>query len=180
MDSVLETSRLILRQISMADLDFLAAMMTDAEVMRYYPKRYTRDEVEAWIHRQEEHYAKHGHGVWLVLDKLTCQPVGRVGLSQQMVEGVEMPEVGYMIHRPYWRRGLATEAATATRDYAFFKLDKPRVISLVRPINLPSQGVARKIGMQPEDHLVQHGGFDHLVFTVSREATTSPQHQQGP
>jgi RimJ/RimL family protein N-acetyltransferase len=90
-----------------------------------------------------------------------------------------MSEVGYMIHRPYWRRGLATEAATATRDYAFFKLDKPRVISLVRPVNLPSQGVARKIGMQPEDHLVQHGGFEHFVFAVSRETITSPQRQQG-
>jgi [ribosomal protein S5]-alanine N-acetyltransferase len=75
-------------------------------------------------------------------------------------------EVGYLIHRPYWRR--ATEAALACCDYAFNVLDHQRVISLIRPENEPSQGVAGKLGMQPELLRVQHGGFEHRVFSVCR------------
>jgi RimJ/RimL family protein N-acetyltransferase len=169
MNHIIETPRLLLREVAVADLDFLATMMADPEVMRFYPKLYSREDVEAWIGRQQESYAKHGHGNWLVLDKTTGDPVGRVGLTMQKVEESEMPEIGYMIHRPFWRHGFATEAACATRNIAFWKLGKPMVISLIRPENLPSQGVARKLGMVPEDRLVTHAGLSHLVFWISRD-----------
>jgi RimJ/RimL family protein N-acetyltransferase len=42
------------------------------------------------------------------------------------------------------------------------------VVSLIRPENIPSQGVARKIGMRREDRVVQHGSFDHWVFSRDR------------
>jgi len=161
---ILETARLILREMSLEDLDFVAAMLADPAVMRYYPKCYSRDEASAWVQRQIDRYARYGHGLWLALEKTTGQPVGQVGLVVQTVRGVEEREVGYLVHRPFWRRGLATEAARACRDYALTVLNSPRVIALVRPENLPSQGVAQKIGLQPQPGLVQHGGYEHIVF----------------
>src|SRR5208282_5034154 len=137
MKVILETPRLILREMSMDDLDFVAVMLADPEVMRYYPKCYTRDEAAAWVQRSMDRYARHGHGLWLVSDKATGQAVGQVGLVTQTVRGLEEREVGYLIHRPYWRQGLATEAATACRDYAVQVLGSQRVISLIRPENLP-------------------------------------------
>lgn len=163
---ILVTSRLALREMCASDLDFVAAMLADPEVMRFYPKCYSRDEAEAWLKRQVERYARHGHGLWLVLDKSTGDPVGQVGLTLQEVDGVDEPEVGYLIHRPFWRRGFATEAAIATRDYAFNTLRKPRVISLVRPENVPSQGVAMKMRMSVEKSTL-HAGLVHFVFAVS-------------
>ncbi len=172
-EPILTTSRLVLREMCTDDLDFVAAMLGDAEVMRFYPKRYSCDEAEGWLRRQMERYARYGHGLWLVLDKNTSEPVGQVGLTVQHVDGTDEPEVGYLIHRPFWRRGFATEAAIATRDYAFNALHKPRVISLVRPENVPSQGVATKMGMTVEKRTL-HAGLVHLVFAVSRpQATTA-------
>jgi RimJ/RimL family protein N-acetyltransferase len=168
MSTILETARLSLREMTLDDLDFIAAMLADPEVMRFYPKCYTREESEAWVRRQLDRYARHGHGFWLVLDRGSRQPVGQVGLVLQRVEGIEEPEVAYMIHRPFWRRGLATEAAAGTRDHAFDVRGLPRVISLIRPENVPSQGVARKLGMEPGERTVMHGGFPHLVFSVAR------------
>jgi RimJ/RimL family protein N-acetyltransferase len=49
---ILETNRLTLREITPGDLDFFAEMMADPEVMRFFPKANTRDEVRAWIDRQ--------------------------------------------------------------------------------------------------------------------------------
>ena len=166
MKLILETPRLILREMSMEDLDFFAEMLGDPEVMRFYPKVENRDEAAANIARQLNRYAEHGYGPWLVLSKETGLPVGRVGLIHQAVEGQGETEVGYMIHRPYWRQGLGFEAASACRDYAFQVLGRKRVISLVRPENLPSAAVARKLGMDPEREIV-HWGLRHLVFALS-------------
>jgi len=158
--------------MSLDDLDFVAAMLADPEVMRFYPKCYSREEAGAWVRRQLDRYERHGHGLWLVLDRATLQPRGQVGLLLQTVDGIDETEVAYLIHRPFWRRGLATEAALATRDHAFHALGKARVISLVRPINLPSQGVARKLGMAPEKQTL-HASLEHTVFAVSRAAMGS-------
>jgi [ribosomal protein S5]-alanine N-acetyltransferase len=170
MKHILTTPRLILREMSLDDLDFVAAMLADPEVMQFYPKCYSREEAKMWVARQMNRYAQHGHGLWLVLGKATSQPVGQVGLVSQQVRGVEEKEVGYLIHRPFWRRGFATEAARACRDYTFEVLGRQRVIALIRPENVPSQEVARKLGLQPEPDRVQHGGFEHMVFSLSRDA----------
>jgi RimJ/RimL family protein N-acetyltransferase len=73
---ILETPRLILREMSLADLDFVAAMLADPEVMRFYPKCHSREESETWVQRQLNRYARHGHGLWLVREKATGQPRG--------------------------------------------------------------------------------------------------------
>jgi RimJ/RimL family protein N-acetyltransferase len=99
------------------------------------------------------------------VDRATGQPVGQVGLAIQDVEGTREPEIGWLIHRSCWRRGMATEAARGVRDHAFHALALRRVISLIRPVNEPSQGVARRIGMSVERTAMFHG-YEHLVFAV--------------
>ena len=168
MSIVLETPRLVLREMSPADLDFVAAMLADPQVMRFYPKCYCREEAGVWIQRQRKRYARHGHGLWLAVDKAAAEPVGQVGLLIQQIKGVEEKEIAYLIHRPFWRQGLATEAAAACRDYAWGALGRHRVFSLIRPENAASQKVAQKLGMQVEPDTVQHSGFTHLVFSVAR------------
>jgi len=163
---ILETTRLFLRELSLADLDFAAEMRADPEVMRYYPRYYSRDETEAWVRKQIDLYHTQNHALWLAVDRDTLRPVGHVGLVRQLVDGVEEREVGYMIHRTFWRRGFATEAAIGTRDHAFDTLGLERVISLIHPDNVPSQGVARKLGMAPERRTL-FNGFEHLLYSVS-------------
>ncbi len=89
-----------------------------------------------------------------------------MGLVRQHINGADECEVGYLIHQPYWRHGFASEGALACRDYAFKTCHVPRVISLVRPENAASQGVARKLGMEVIGR-APHGGFEHLVFAVT-------------
>ncbi len=151
------------------DLDFLAAMLGDPEVMRYYPKPLSRAEAAAWLDRQRERYARDGHGLWLVEPRDGGAPVGQVGLATQSIDGESLPEIGWMIDRPHWRRGCATEAALAVRSAAFGRFRYPRAISLIRPENGPSQGVARKLGMSPLRETMFHG-FRHVVWGVDRAA----------
>ena len=89
----------------------------------------------------------------------------------QEVEGDELPEVAWLLHRPFWGSGYATEAASATRDAAFTRWRYGAVISLIRPENVPSQKVAQRIGMRP-GRVVQFEGFEQIVFQVA--APTGP------
>lgn len=173
--NVLSTARLTLRRMGREDLDFVAAMLGDAEVMRFYPKVYDRDEAAAWVERMLLRYEKDGHGLWLACDRATGEPRGQVGVLTQDVEGRSLIEVGYLIHRPYWRQGLASEAAAGCRDWAFANLPTAAVHSLIRPENVPSQGVARTMGMVPEPKPVDFRGIVHQVWKVRRaEAAQDP------
>ena len=169
MTIILQTVRLSLRELVADDLDFVAAMLAHPEVMRFYPKPYDRDEAGQWLRRQLDRYARDGHGLWLVADRTSGEPIGQVGLVRQPVDDQFEPEIGYLIHRPFWRQGYASEAALGVRDHAFAARGLARVISLIRPENEPSQGVARKLGMKPERETTFHG-LKHLVFAVQREA----------
>jgi RimJ/RimL family protein N-acetyltransferase len=171
MDFVLETPRLRLRRMVMGDLDFVASMLGDPWVMRFYPEVQDREESAEWIRRQRDRYLDDGHGLWLMVERATGLPCGQIGLCMQRVNDRDVPEIGYLVHRPYWRRGYATEAAFATRAFAFDTRGYARVVSLIRPENLPSQGVARKLGMRPGP-IIEHGGRPHAIFSVERGAPT--------
>ena len=172
MQPVLETSRLVLRQLDLADLDFIAAMLAHPEVMQFWPRCYSRDEAEAWIRRQQDRYARDGHGYWLALDRASGQPAGQAGILTLEIDGVVEAGLGYLIHRPFWQRGYATEAAAACCEHAFAALGKQRIVAPIRPENAGSQAVARKLGMQPERR-THYAGFDHLIYTLAREAWAS-------
>jgi len=165
----IETPRLRLRKMTGEDLDFVAAMLGDPLVMRYYPKVLSRDEAREWIVRQRKRYADDGHGLWLLERRRDGEPIGQVGLVMQEIDGAREPEIGYMIHSGFWRRGYATEAALAVREAAFGHFRYEHVISLIRAENMPSQGVARRLGMVPVRETLFRS-LPHSVFQVSRDA----------
>jgi ribosomal-protein-alanine N-acetyltransferase len=167
MSAILMTARLQLRTMTHADLDFLAEMYGNPEVMRYYPKTLQRDETRERIEQNLQRYRDHGYGLWIVQDKQTCQPIGRVGPIPQQIDGQPFVEVGYMIHLPFWRQGYAREAAAACHDYLFQHLDLAQIIALVRPENVPSQATARSLGMSCQRQTV-HYGLVHDVYVKNR------------
>lgn len=168
-ETILKTPRLTLREMTGDDLDFVATMLGDPDVMRFFPKRYERNEAEIWLNGIIERYANDGHSLWLVSKRDGGEPIGQVGLLRQTVDDVDEPEIGYLIHTPHWRQGYAREAAAGVRDYAFGTLGKSHVISLIRPVNIPSQRVALSIGMKP-DRLTTFREMEVIVFKLTREA----------
>jgi RimJ/RimL family protein N-acetyltransferase len=168
--AVIETERLRMRELLDSDVDELAAILGDAETMRFYRRPWSRDDVRAWIARNRRSYDANGFGVWALELKASGELAGDCGLLVQHVDGRDEVEIGYHVKRALWRRGLATEAASAARDHAFGTVGLPRVVSLITPENVPSQGVARKVGMRLEKQVQWH---DHavLVFALEREKT---------
>lgn len=80
-----DTARIRFRQMTSDDIDEFAALLGDAEVMRFYSSVKSRDEAAAWIRGNQRNYAQHGYGLWVIETKdgefvgdcgLTWQPVG--------------------------------------------------------------------------------------------------------
>jgi RimJ/RimL family protein N-acetyltransferase len=93
--------------------------------------------------------------------------IGDCGLTVQSVDGMDETEVGYHVRRDYWGQGLATEAARACRDWGFSHLNIDRLVSIIRPENLPSRCVAEKNGMTVWKHITR-ADLPHLVYAVRK------------
>ncbi|MBD2099200.1 GNAT family N-acetyltransferase [Trichocoleus sp. FACHB-591] len=152
--TVFETPRLLLRQFTQDDVDDLAAMYADPAVMTYLGGVRSYETTQQHIERIIQNYQDYGFGLWAVIHKGDRRLMGRCGLIPQTIEGQGEVEIGYLLSHAYWGQGLATEAATAIRDYGFNTVGCDRLISLIDPHNLASQKVALRVGLTYEKDVI--------------------------
>lgn len=166
---ILETQRLLLRRLSLGDLDALYTLYSDPDVRRYFPEgtltyEETREELE-WFLNGHPHYPQ--LGLWATILKETDQFIGRCGLLPWTIDGRQEVEVAYLLAKEVWGQGLATEAAQAIVHYAFEQLGYSRLICLIDRENAASIRVATKIGMTFEkEGLDDKGPF--LLYSMSK------------
>ena len=101
------------------DFDSIYEILSDQETMEHYPKPFDEEKVRGWIQWNIENYAKYGFGLWAIVLKETGKMIGDCGITIQSIDGELLPEIGYHIHKKYWRKGLGSEAARAVRGWAF-------------------------------------------------------------
>jgi RimJ/RimL family protein N-acetyltransferase len=170
MATVLETERLLLRELTLEDAEALLEVYRDSEVMRYIGTGATFQDVEEVrerMRRARDHYARRGFGFWGVVEKATGKLIGACGIKE--LEGGPDIEVGYHLARAAWGRGYATEAAGACLRYAFERVGLDRVLGVVQPPNGASRRVLEKIGMTFE-RLGHYYGNDCRVYVATRPA----------
>lgn len=154
---VIETKRLRLRELTLADEDTLAAMFADPEVMTWIGQGgvVDRDGARRVLRRELERYPDRGYGEWALTPRDSDDMVGLCGLIDWPdLDGHAEMEVAYLLGRASWGRGFATEAASAIRDWAVRELGRERLICLVYHDNVASAAVARKLGMSWEKDVV--------------------------
>ncbi len=147
---ITETPRLILRHLAEDDVDDLAKIYADPIVTKFFGNTYTPKRTKQWVEEIVSCYQQHGWGLWATVHKVDNKLIGRCGLAPQRVDRQPEVEIGYLLAKEYWGQGLATEAATASRDYGFEQLGLNRLISLIDPGNIASQKVATKVGLTYE------------------------------
>ena len=158
-----DTARLTFREMNTGDLDDMAALLGDPDVMTYYPRPKTREEAAQWIDWNRRLYRTRGYGLWR-LATAGGEFAGDCGLTPQVVDGVAELEVGYHVRPALQGRGYATEAAAACRDFARTVLGASRLVAIIHPDNRPSQRVAEKIGLRPEKRSLVHGGREAIIY----------------
>ncbi len=141
------TPRLLLRGFTEADAEHLHHILQGKDVLRYFPNPTppSGESVEKLIAGQLRHWQEHGFGWWAVQSRADGALLGWCGLG--FLPETQEVEVAYLLGRPYWGQGLATEAARASLAYGFEKIKLERIVAIVHPENIASQRVAEKIGL---------------------------------
>lgn len=161
----LETDRLVLRRLRLADLDDMAALLADAEALRFWGPPLDRVGAQAWIERNLARYERDGFGRCAIVLRESGELVGDCGFILTEIEGVEEVELGWIVSRRHWGRGIATEAGAAWRDHAFGPLGLRRIVSMIHERNIASRRVAEKLGMRVV-RTAMWGGLPHLMYSV--------------
>ncbi|MBV9957563.1 MAG: GNAT family N-acetyltransferase [Acidobacteria bacterium] len=167
--NVLETERLVIRRLRASDLDELSALCCDAELMRYVGdgRPLGREQVQLWIERSLDNYARRGFGCMAVTEKSDGRLIGYCGLVY--APGSDEAEIIYALKREFWGRGLASEAARAMIAYGLNEHRLPRILATIDPDNLSSIRIVEKLGLKFLTRRVDEHGLPELVYAIERE-----------
>ena len=144
--NILETDRLILRQVQVGDCVDLASVLADPEVMKYSLKGiHSKEQIAEYVTNTRNTYKEKGFGQWVVATK-AGEFVGICGLNQHLIEGEELTHIMYRLALKQQGKGYATEVAKAVVDYANFGLSISRVYALIEPENVASLAVLNRVG----------------------------------
>ncbi|MBP7184827.1 MAG: GNAT family N-acetyltransferase [Saprospiraceae bacterium] len=147
-----ETKRFLLREFEATDVDALYELDSDPEVHRYLGNKPVTDKAQLVevINFIRQQYVDHGIGRWAVIDKESNQFVGWSGLkfvTDMTNHHSKFYDLGYRLIRKHWGKGIATETAIASLDYAFNQIKTDKVYASAAIDNHASNKVLQKIGM---------------------------------
>lgn len=169
---LIETQRLIIREMQQSDYDALCRILCDEEVMSAaYGSAFTPEEAQNWLNRHFKRYEDYGFGLWAVVLKETNEMIGQCGLTLQPWKDKELLEIGYLFQKAHWHKGYATEAAIACREYAFTVLNADSVCSMIRDTHIASQKVAIRNGMKLIDKATKNfrnTEMEFFLYSVER------------
>lgn len=174
----LETPRLRLRHWHDDDLESLARLCADPEVMRYYPALMSRDDCAALMVRSRLQFVRHGVGLWALERKDSDAFIGYCGLASC---ALPMPspavELLWAVTCDQWGQGLVHEAANAVLQCAFDTLGLDEVVACAAQLNEPARQLLEGLGMRPEqatafghpDLVPEHPLHPQLLYRLQRD-----------
>jgi len=165
----IETERLVLRKLSLADAEDIFAMKSNPIAMQYIPRpiaQKVEDAIEL-INTITERLEK-GEGInWAITLKGEDKCIGLIGYYRTKFEHYRS-EIGYMIHPNLHRRGIAYEALMAATEYGFNKMNLHSIEAVINPLNIGSAKVLEKANYVKEAYFKENefykGKFIDTVY----------------
>lgn len=171
---VLETERVILRPLRAEDREDMFAYASDPEVTRYvsWYAHQTLEDTDEFINHVLKNYAEGQLAPWAIEDRESGKMIGTAGYLGWNLRHFR-GEVGYALARPYWNRGIVTEAMGPVMQFGWDEMKLIRIESRCIPENIGSARVMEKLGMQYEGllrkHLYTKGSFrDAKIYAAIR------------
>jgi ribosomal-protein-alanine N-acetyltransferase len=147
---ILTTQRLILRSATERDIPVLYdRIFRDSDVMRYVfaGAPMDKDEAEGFV-RKSFTFGNSRTGIATLTERSTGEIVGFAGLFPCDALGTDDFEIGFVLARRVWGKGIATEIGEAQLSFGFGQLNCERLLGLVDPRNTPSINALKKLGMR--------------------------------
>lgn len=168
MNPILETDRLLLRELNLGDVPFILSLLNSPGWLKYIGDRGVKNEEQAKDYLLKgplKSYKENGFGLYLVEERISNLPIGLCGLLKR--ETLENPDLGFAFLSDYMGKGFALEAANAVLEYTKSELKMPTILAIVLPNNQPSIKLLEKLGFQYQKTIQVKEGEDLSLFQVN-------------
>ncbi len=155
---IVETERLIIRQIAHEDALDLAKVLADPIVMKYSTVGvHSEEQIDAYIAKCKNQYDSNGYGHWAIYTLRTNEFIGVCGLNEHKVDSDDVIHINYRLSTDQQGKGYAVESTLGVLDFAKNSLKFNAVHALIDPENISSVKVANRAGFQFVRSSVFHG-----------------------
>ncbi len=151
-----KTERLGIRNWKTSDIPVFVEMGKDKEVMKFFPWLMTDEQSQKFIERMKNQFDKKGYAYIPIINLENNEFLGMVGLMDQNYNNhlADFVDIGWRLKRSAWGKGYATEAAKAWLDFGFKEKEIETIYSVAPLLNLGSEKVMQKIGLEKIDEMV--------------------------
>ena len=162
MNLILETDRLILRELKTSDIEAFFAMDCNPIVHQYLwnkPVQKIEETIEI-IEFVRKQYADNGIGRFAIISNETNEFIGWAGLkyNTELVNNkINFYDIGYRLDEKFWGKGYASEASFAWQKYAFETMNIKTLDAAAHTKNIASNRILQKIGMQMTEQYLEDG-----------------------
>lgn len=142
-----KTQRLLIRQLSLADADFIYRLLNSEGWLRYIGDRNITSSTEAEKYLREgplKAYAEYGYGLYCVEELKSGVPMGLCGILNRNT--LEYPDLGFAFLPEFTGKGYALEACEALLNHAHLPGNIHTLLAITLPYNTRSVGLLKKLG----------------------------------
>jgi ribosomal-protein-alanine N-acetyltransferase len=175
---VLETERLVLRQVTADDTEAMFRLMADPRVTRFLGRApfATADEAARRVEAFEKEFQARAALAWAVTQRADGQFMG-ICRYTHFDTFHSRAEIGYLLRPEWWGQGMMPEAVSAAVGFGFTRLGLHSVEADIDPANSQSRRLLEKLGFVQEGlfresyyipHEERYG--DSAVFSVLQSA----------
>ena len=165
---VIESARLVLRNISVNDAEDIFQLRTNEEAMKYIkkPKLRSLEDVYELIKVMNSPERMQ----WGITIKNENKIIGTIGYHR-IIKDHYRAEIGYMLDPAYWNTGLMSEAIAKVIEYGFTKMDLHSIEAIIDPENIASRATLKKFNFikeayYKENFFFEGGFFDSEVYSL--------------
>lgn len=178
----IETERLILRKITEDDVESIFEYGSNEEVARYvtWDTHQTLDDTKAFVDFVLNQYALNKPAHWGIVHKSDGKFIGSIDFVSWKPQH-RTAEIGYVLSRPYWGKGIITEAASRVIQFGFEEMDLVRIQAKCFTANRGSERVMEKVGMTYEGTIrkgiyLKGAHQDMKLYSILKEEYESQVH----
>ena len=178
----LSTTRLLLRQLTLADAPSVQHLRSNKAVMQYInrPLTQTLQEAEAWVLVVLEALAANNGITWCIcLKEAPQEHIGTIGLWRIEKENYRA-EIGYMLEPHLQGKGLMYEALQAVVEYGFRELKLHSIEARIDPRNSASAALLKKGGFVQEGYFRENYRLDDSFADTAVWSLLTPYPEEEP
>jgi [ribosomal protein S5]-alanine N-acetyltransferase len=167
---VIETLRLRGERVCESYWNSWLTMGRDSRVMATLGGTWSLEKAVEKMRSNCDHWARYGHGLWMLFDQATGSFIGRAGIRRVVVNENEEVELGYALMPEYWGKGLAVEIGQKALSVAFEQFHYSNVVCFTLADNKQSERVMQKLGFTYEKDIIHHNK-PHVLYRYQNPAT---------